>query len=109
MSYVCCSNPQSDTAYRSESKRDRDQAGATATTSISRVFLCLVLQVKDAKGLGLAFIIGKFDGICGLAFDEISVEGIQPPFAKLVQDGGLDEPVRIPPQGYQRGGGQGRL
>lgn len=52
-------------------------------------------QVKDAKGLGLAFIMGKFDGIMGLAFDEISVEGVPTPFGRLVESGELDQPVCI--------------
>ena len=51
-------------------------------------------QVNNAKGLGLAFILGKFDGIMGLAFDEISVEGVPTPFGRLVEAGELDEPVR---------------
>lgn len=51
-------------------------------------------QIKDAKGLGLAFILGKFDGIMGLAFDEISVQGVPTPFGRLVESGELDEPVR---------------
>lgn len=51
-------------------------------------------QIKDAKGLGLAFILGKFDGIMGLAFDEISVEEVPTPFGRLVESGELDEPVR---------------
>lgn len=50
-------------------------------------------EVEDAKGLGLAFIIGKFDGILGLAFDTISVEGVPTPFSKLVNSGELDAPV----------------
>lgn len=50
--------------------------------------------MKDAKGLGLAFIMGKFDGIMGLAFDEISVEGVPTPFGRLVESGELDEPVK---------------
>eukprot|EP00752_Nemacystus_decipiens_P002028 g1943.t1 len=50
-------------------------------------------EVKDAKGLGLAFIMGKFDGIMGLAFDEISVEGVPTPFGRLVESGELDQPV----------------
>lgn len=49
--------------------------------------------MNDAKGLGLAFILGKFDGIMGLAFDEISVEGVPTPFGRLVESGELDEPV----------------
>lgn len=54
---------------------------------------CLV-KVKDAKGLGLAFIMGKFDGIMGLAFDEISVEGVPTPFGRMVESGELDQPVK---------------
>ncbi|CAM9441166.1 unnamed protein product [Ascophyllum nodosum] len=50
-------------------------------------------EVNNAKGLGLAFILGKFDGIMGLAFDEISVEGVPTPFGRLVEAGELDEPV----------------
>ncbi|CAM9556089.1 unnamed protein product [Ectocarpus sp. 4 AP-2014] len=50
-------------------------------------------EVQDAKGLGLAFILGKFDGIMGLAFDEISVEGVPTPFGRLVEEGELDDAV----------------
>ncbi|CAM9190401.1 unnamed protein product [Pylaiella littoralis] len=50
-------------------------------------------EVSDAKGLGLAYIIGKFDGIMGLAFDEISVEGVPTPFGRMVESGELDSPV----------------
>eukprot|EP00903_Cladosiphon_okamuranus_P020328 g18651.t1 len=50
-------------------------------------------EVENAKGLGLAFIMGKFDGIMGLAFDEISVEGVPTPFGRLVDAGELDQPV----------------
>ncbi|CAM9387536.1 unnamed protein product [Choristocarpus tenellus] len=49
--------------------------------------------ITDAKGLGVAFLVGKFDGIAGLAFDEISVEGVPTPFHNLVEQGALDEPV----------------
>ena len=34
---------------------------------------------------GLAFALGKFDGIFGLAFDTISVNRVVPPFVNLVQ------------------------
>ncbi|KAL5339192.1 aspartic peptidase domain-containing protein [Aspergillus crustosus] len=42
---------------------------------------------------GLAFAFGRFDGILGLGFDSISVNGIVPPFYKAIEQGLLDEPV----------------
>jgi cathepsin D len=49
--------------------------------------------VDDASGLGPAFLLGSFDGILGLAFKSISVDGIPPFFEDLVDAGVLDEPV----------------
>ncbi|WFD01080.1 saccharopepsin [Malassezia yamatoensis] len=40
---------------------------------------------------GLAFLMGKFDGILGLAFDTISVNHISPPFYQMIEQGVLDE------------------
>ena len=81
--YLCgmCMPPVRHAKYPTRSTRDG--------ISISRV----AHQVSDAKGLGLAFMIGKFDGILGLAFDDISVEGVPTPFSRLVEAGELDEPV----------------
>lgn len=42
---------------------------------------------------GLAFAFGRFDGILGLGYDTISVNGIVPPFYQMVNQKLLDEPV----------------
>ncbi|KAK0673667.1 aspartic peptidase domain-containing protein [Cercophora samala] len=42
---------------------------------------------------GLAFAFGRFDGILGLGFDRISVNGIVPPFYKMIEQKLIDEPV----------------
>merc|ERR1711871_1263378 len=50
-------------------------------------------EVEDASGLGLAYSIGKFDGILGLGWDRISVDGILTPVHNLINSGELSEPV----------------
>lgn len=42
---------------------------------------------------GLAFAFGRFDGIMGLGFDRISVNGIVPPFYQMVNQGLIDDAV----------------
>ncbi|KAF2724188.1 putative vacuolar protease A [Polychaeton citri CBS 116435] len=42
---------------------------------------------------GLAFAFGRFDGILGLGYDTISVNGIVPPFYEMIDQGLLDDPV----------------
>lgn len=53
----------------------------------------LFAEVNNVKGLGLGYTLGHFDGICGLAWDRISVDGVQTPVQALVASGELPEPV----------------
>merc|ERR1719201_2441673 len=50
-------------------------------------------EVDNTKGLGPAYSVGHFDGICGMGWDDISVDGVETPLRALVNSGKLDEPV----------------
>jgi len=57
-------------------------------------------EITDASGMGVAFVAGKFDGILGLAFNEIAVCGdpyiedcVPTPFSRMISNGLVDEPV----------------
>merc|ERR1711998_464954 len=50
-------------------------------------------EVDNTKGLGPAFAIGKFDGICGMGWDDISVDDVTTPVRALVNAKVLDENV----------------
>jgi hypothetical protein len=58
-------------------------------------------EITDASGMGVAYKVGHFDGILGLAFDQLAVCGdpyvadcVQTPFSRMVDTAGmLDEPV----------------
>merc|ERR1719223_1680732 len=44
-------------------------------------------EVNDTKGLGIGYTIGHFDGICGMGWDDISVDGVETPLGELVVGG----------------------
>jgi len=50
-------------------------------------------EVDDTSGLGMGYRLGKFDGICGMGWDSISVGGVKTPFHALVDSKQLSEPV----------------
>lgn len=50
-------------------------------------------EVNNTKGLGLAYTIGKFDGICGMAWSTITEGGGPAPFEAIVNTGKLDKNV----------------
>lgn len=43
-------------------------------------------EVNDVSGLGMAYSVGKFDGILGLGFPSISVGGVTPPFVNMINE-----------------------
>merc|ERR1719181_385677 len=53
----------------------------------------LFAEVNDTKGLGIGYSIGKFDGICGMGWDDISVDGVETPLRALVKSQKLDANV----------------
>jgi hypothetical protein len=50
-------------------------------------------MIDNAKGLGLAYSVGKFDGILGLAYQSISVDNLTTVFRNAVEQKAVDEPV----------------
>merc|ERR1712078_412194 len=67
----------------------------------------LFAEANDVSGLGPAYGVGHFDGICGMGWDDISVDGVQTPLRALVESGKLPEPVFAFYLGS--GGAQGEL
>eukprot|EP01068_Selenidium_serpulae_P001476 Selendium_serpulae@DN1620_c0_g1_i1.p1 len=50
-------------------------------------------EVTNAGGLGMAYAMGRFDGIFGLGWPSISVDYLEPPFSVMVKEGLVKEPV----------------
>mmetsp|Transcript_11309 Transcript_11309/g.14884 ORF Transcript_11309/g.14884 Transcript_11309/m.14884 type:complete len:407 (-) Transcript_11309:193-1413(-) len=50
-------------------------------------------EVQDAGGLGLAYSLGKFDGILGLGFTSISVGGVPTVFENAIKQSAVDLPI----------------
>lgn len=64
-------------------------------------------EVDNTQGLGPAWTLSKFDGICGMAWDDISVDGVVTPLRALVNSKMLNENVFAFYLGA--GGGKGEL
>lgn len=50
-------------------------------------------EVNVTKGLGMAYSIGKFDGILGLGWPSIAVDHIPTVFEQMVLQGAVSEPI----------------
>lgn len=50
-------------------------------------------EIQDAGGLGVAYALGKFDGILGLGFTSISIDGTTTVFENLIKQNAVDQPI----------------
>lgn len=50
-------------------------------------------EITDAGGLGMAYSVGKFDGILGLGFTSISVGGVPTVFEEAIKQNKVDQPI----------------
>jgi hypothetical protein len=50
-------------------------------------------EIQDAGGLGLAYSLGKFDGILGMAFTSISIDGATTVFENAIAQNAVNQPV----------------
>jgi len=50
-------------------------------------------EIEDAGGLGMAYSFGKFDGILGLGFTSISIDGATTVFENAIAQNVVDQPM----------------
>lgn len=67
----------------------KDTVGLAGLT----VKLATFAEITDVSGLGPAFLVGKFDGILGMAWQSISVDNIPTIFQDLLFQKSVDAPV----------------
>ena len=53
----------------------------------------MLAEINNASGLGLAFLVGQFDGILGLGWPRISVNNATPVFFSLMQQNPTLDPI----------------
>ena len=42
---------------------------------------------------GVSFVVGRFDGILGMSYPNLSVQGVVPVFQNMIAQGLVDEPI----------------
>lgn len=50
-------------------------------------------EIQDAGGLGMAYALGKFDGILGMGFTAISIDGATTVFENAIQQNVVEQPI----------------